>query len=403
MAVIRIENCTLIELADSFLEITKGFDMPVGSVVVLSSLSYLARVGTAAYAEELVRAIARIRDAYANSVRIVHGFPVLIGGLDDESVIRSILEIELWLADSDKRRMHSLPNTSAHYISEWLRTNKADTVSDTDFASDTHPHPLKLPNSLHSLEKGTYVSPGWDDMATSLPTLQEEDEKKLLGVLIEELNDKFALQLDLEPSTDRSSQPASDYAESDSIIMIFAGSSHSARTIDVLDRGGINLLDATIPGYRLCPETVDKLAEDIKDLVDGLNPTNTVISVQVLDNSTYYCGHTFGEMSLPKKLADRKYHVEGELKYVKKQLFRELFALLLTLIRAAGDCHVVIWAPIPRWLHYSCCGDPTHCTNRNSDDFAGNMNLALADIRQWLEDMTNFRMFTSSTRCLPWG
>jgi hypothetical protein len=101
--VIRIENCTLIELADSFLEITKGFDMPVGSVVVLSSLSYLARVGTAAYAEELVRAIARIRDAYASSVRIVHGFPVLIGGLDDESVIRSILEIELWLADSDKR------------------------------------------------------------------------------------------------------------------------------------------------------------------------------------------------------------------------------------------------------------------------------------------------------------
>ena len=90
---VRIENSTLIELADSFLEITKGFDMPVGSVVVLSSLTYLARVGTAAYAEELVRSLARIRDAYASSVRIVHGFPVLIGGLDDESVIRSILEM----------------------------------------------------------------------------------------------------------------------------------------------------------------------------------------------------------------------------------------------------------------------------------------------------------------------
>jgi hypothetical protein len=48
----------LIELADSFLEITKGFDMPVGSVVVLSSLSYLAKVGTATYAEELVRSLA---------------------------------------------------------------------------------------------------------------------------------------------------------------------------------------------------------------------------------------------------------------------------------------------------------------------------------------------------------
>ncbi len=224
--------------------------MPVGSVVVLSSLSYLARVGTATYAKELVRALARIRDAYANSVRIVHGFPVLIGGLENESVVRSILEIELWLADSDKRRMHSLPNTSAHYITEWLRTNKSYSGSATDHsATDTHPHPLKLPNSLHSLEKGTYVSPGWEDLATCLPALQEEEEKKLLGVLIEDLNEKFALQLDLEPLTDRSSQSASDYMESDAISMIFAGSSHSARTLDVIDRDGINLLDATVPGF----------------------------------------------------------------------------------------------------------------------------------------------------------
>jgi hypothetical protein len=388
--VIRIENGSLIELADSFLEITKGFDMPVGSVVVLSSLTYLARVGTAAYAEELVRSLARIRDAYASSVRIVHGFPVLIGGLDDESVIRSILEIELWLSDSDKRRMHSLPNTSAHYISEWLKTG-TDGTSASASASDIHPRPLKLPNSLHSLEKATYVSPGWEDLATCLPALQEEDEKNLLGVIIEELNEKFALQLDLEPSTDRFSQPASDNTDSESVSMIFAGSSHSARTLDMIDREGVNLLDATTPGYRLSPETVGKMADDIRDLVAGLDPSNTVVSIQVLDNSTYYCGHTFGEMSLPKKYPDRKYHVEGELRYVKKQLFRELFALLLLLVKAAGECHVVIWAPIPRWLHYSCCGNPTHCTNRNSDDFAGNMNSALADIRQWLEDMATLR------------
>jgi len=57
-------------------------------------------------------------------------------------------------------------------------------------------------------------------MATSLPSLQEEEEKKLLGTMLEELNDKFALQLDLEPSTDRSSQSASDYRESNSISMI---------------------------------------------------------------------------------------------------------------------------------------------------------------------------------------
>jgi hypothetical protein len=139
------------------------------------------------------------------------------------------------------------------------------------------------------------------------------------------------------------------------------------------------------------PIVQSKMADDIRDLVDGLNPINTVVSIQVLDNSTYYCGHTFGEMSLPKKLSDKKYHVEGELRYVKKHLFHELFALLLSLVKATGECHVMIWVPIPRWLHYSCCGNPAHCTKRNSEDFAGNMNLALADIRQWLEDMTTLR------------
>jgi hypothetical protein len=180
---------------------------------------------------------------------------------------------------------------------EWLKTGTADTGPPRASASDTHPRPLKLPNSLHSLKRGHMLALP----ATCLPALQKEDEKKLLGVLIEELNKKFALQLDLEPSMDRSSQLASDYTESESVSMIFAGSSHSARALDMIDREGVNLLDAISPGYRLSPDTVGKMADDKRDLVDGLNPINTVVSIQVLDNSTYYCGHTFGEMSLPKK------------------------------------------------------------------------------------------------------
>ncbi len=89
--------------------------------------------------------------------------------------------------------------------------------------------------------------------------------------------------MDLEPSTDRSSQLASDHTESESVSMIFAGSSHSARTLDMIDREGVNLLDATIPGYRLSPDSVGKMANDIRDLVDGLNPINTVVSIQVYD------------------------------------------------------------------------------------------------------------------------
>jgi hypothetical protein len=146
--------------------------------------------------------------------------------------------------------------------------------------------------------------------------------------------------------------------------MILAGSSHSARTLDSIDHESINL-----PGFQINPNTVAKMESEVSDLVEGLDPKNTVVVIQVLDNSNY-CGKDFGEMSLPRKGKDNRYHVNGELKYVKKQLLRELFTQMLDLIKAAGDCQVVITLPLPRWLLYSCCNDLSHCTNRGEDSFS---------------------------------
>jgi hypothetical protein len=149
--------------------------------------------------------------------------------------------------------------------------------------------------------------------------------------------------------------------------MIIAVSRHSARTLDSIDRDSINLLDATVPGFRINPNNVAKMASEVRDLVEGTDPKNTVVVIQVLDNSTYYCGKDFG--------------VDGKLRYVKKQLLRELFTQILDLIKAAGDCQVVITLPLPRWLLYSCCSDLSHCTNRGEDSFSADMNQALKDIR----------------------
>ncbi len=80
----------------------RGFDVPIGTVVVLSSVSHLGRSGTAAYAGDIVAAMSRIREVYGRNVRVVHGFPVIGGGLVDDTTIRGLWEIELWLADVDR-------------------------------------------------------------------------------------------------------------------------------------------------------------------------------------------------------------------------------------------------------------------------------------------------------------
>jgi hypothetical protein len=40
----------------------------------------------------------------------------------------------------------------------------------------------------------------------------------------------------------------------------------------------------------------------------------------------------------PRRGKTTSYHVDGELKHVKKQLLRELFTQILDIIKAAGDC-----------------------------------------------------------------
>ncbi len=89
-------------MVGAFLDLVTGYDLSVSSVVVLSSATMLLRVGLAAYAKELVCAFTRVREAYAGSVRAVHGFPIPLQGLHSEVLIRSLLDIEHWRAEVDK-------------------------------------------------------------------------------------------------------------------------------------------------------------------------------------------------------------------------------------------------------------------------------------------------------------
>ncbi len=177
-------------------------------MVVISSASHLGRGGTAAYAGDVVRAAVRIREVYGKNVRVVHGFPLIGGGgLVDDSTVRGLREIELWLAEVDKRRLGSLPQTSKYFINNYLSTTSSSNTS------INHRQALKLPLALHSPESGTFVSPGWEDLPRSLPSLGEEDEAAFLNVMLSELNEKFALQLDTCPNTDRTTQFATEDPE----------------------------------------------------------------------------------------------------------------------------------------------------------------------------------------------
>ncbi len=125
-----------------FLDLTRGFDVPVGTVVALASASHLGRCGAAAYAGDVVAALGRVREAFGGNVRVVHGFPIIGGELMDEGTVRGLREIELWLAEVDKRRLCSLPRTSDYFIRQFLCTKNGNISRNTHSTATPYLTPL---------------------------------------------------------------------------------------------------------------------------------------------------------------------------------------------------------------------------------------------------------------------
>ncbi len=239
--------------------------------------------------------------------------------MQDENTVRGLREIELWLAEVDKRRHCSLPATSDYFIKHFTHDSMHPSISGTTRLA------LKLPSSLHSPDSVTFVSPGWEDLSRSLPILVEGDEQSFLEVMLEELNVKFALQLDPSPITDWSGQSATDPQTESGLCILLAGSSHSSRLIDPLESAHLTVVDSTVPGFSITESSVSTMASDMEEKLRELDPANTVVLVQLLDNSVYQCKHSNGDRTLPKRGRDGNYHAEGELSVVNRDTLRELF------------------------------------------------------------------------------
>ena len=198
---------------------SKGCDIGIGSVVIMSSLNHLGRVGTAAYAEDLVAALQLLRTTFGGQVRVLHGYPLPTVTITDQVTIRGLMEVESWLAMADQRRAHSLEHTSKFFMKNYLLTE-----TETEAGSISRAYiPLRLPASIYSKEKSAFVGLGWPKLAKSLAATTERTKMDLLKVMLEELNSEFALQLDTEPVLDRLVQTPE---VSTSHTIVFAGGSH---------------------------------------------------------------------------------------------------------------------------------------------------------------------------------
>jgi hypothetical protein len=203
-----------------------------------------------------------------------------------------------------------------------------------------------------------------------------------MSTMIAELNSKFALKLDLHPRTTRTKLAEKEHDEKKNIVLI--GGSHAGKLAGHLEALGVNVIDLSSPGFRITDASVEAMATDLETALSDLDDKSTVVIIQPFDNSVYFSSKARGEKVLTRKGKDKKYHVEGDLRMIGKDDFKNLFLEILPLIRVAKGKRVILMSPMPRYAFNKCCPSASHGTNIGGQEYVEELLKTLKEIHSWL-------------------
>ncbi len=99
IGVVRVEYGSIRDIGFLVGDLLDGVKLPPGSVILVGSVSDLARQGVSGYTEELTRTIRILREKKEKQgvkVQVSALPPVLLGGVNSFNLLRSIVEVEAW-------------------------------------------------------------------------------------------------------------------------------------------------------------------------------------------------------------------------------------------------------------------------------------------------------------------
>ena len=222
--------------------------------------------------------------------------------------------------------------------------------------------------------------------------MDEPTERSIIESLVAELNLKFNVGVDGNFSTSRHRDSSIQEEQETGDDFILVGSSHAYRLGSALSTVGEKVLCLASPSWRLNADNVSATSKSLEEAVKN-NPGATVI-LQLYDSSIYFSSSENGEVMLPKRGEDGRFHIVGELVIAEWTALKKIFNLSVPLLRAAGSNHKVILSALPRYVQGRCCEDKLHLTNFGTKEYATEMGTSLAQIPTWLDDMAHGKRIT---------
>jgi hypothetical protein len=255
---------------------------------------------------------------------------------------------------------------------------------------------LTLPCSKSSIGLQIWNSGGEDYRA--MPCLVKPAtpalENRLVCALIAELRTKLALDLDPMPSLDR--KMGSQARPKKKVEYLIVGSSNAKRTARALEDMGNDTHLIFSLNWRITRENVENLASRVSCAIAETDPD--VVVLQLLDGSCYFAKGEDGSRTLPRKHADGKYHIVGEMVVCPAEIQTEQFNCMRPLFDVVGKRLCVVVSPMPRYVTEGCCNNPHHVSNREDPHFKSNLLLQLEGLKRALKNFffntrrRNFRL-----------
>ena len=374
LKIIRLEFASLWELCSTLTDLVRKEDllMPMGSAVLIGSASHLSKVGISAYCEELVAVSKRLQFHFNGSVYVLPCPFILSTGSSDPELVRAYTELVSWLTNILGKEVSFTPvamDLSARRI-----------LCSASPTANSPTRRMLLPVSMSCNLKKV-----WACGASNLPTEAEaagvEGEKEIVSTLIRELNARLASNLDPDVSYERTAISPCNKPEK----FVVVGASHAGRTADALVRTGAIVFKVVVPGWRIMKQTVAKMSDDLKLVLEEAGEDCTVV-FQLFDANYYLAKSDEGGLLPIRKLVTGDYHVEGELSFAPKELQYSIFCTAKPLLEVAGGRRLILLTPLPRYLLSSCCSNPDHVSNMKEDSYRKDQELAVFECKKNVKD-----------------
>jgi hypothetical protein len=386
--IIRREYGSLNQLVAELTDLARGKALAKESLILIFAGAQLARVGTAAYIEDLIAAVASIKAVLGQDLKVAPLPPFFLGGCDSMEAVRSCAELAMW-SDCVFKEEDGLMRGSLKRAAKLLEAGEG-MEAQPDYRAR-----MRLPASTRPAEGKKVWEMGGFSLRKSLRPASAETEADLILGLLEEIRAKMAINLDVAPSFDRK-LPAANEARAvrSEKLYLAVGGQHAQSIAEAMRRKGDVVDVVVIPGWKATTVGIRILEDKMKEAMARRKPE--VIVISCLDDNIYFGMGEDGATQAAKADELGKEHIEGRLVVGKKDAQELLFRRLDPIWKATEGLNTIVVCPMARYVCKPCCEGAEHVTNRMEPDFVNNVRQ---DLREVVGGLKKYFSTTGRSRC----